>query len=273
MVALAASCATLLDADGDYHEVAGTGGTATTSTTTAGGGGTAGSGLGGEAGAGGGAAGGAGGGGGGGPILWHSWMAASDSLGVRITAGGFTADIDLYRSASLTDLSIDGLFDEFHAPHHPDDFNHVESYWARDSNPSAYPYGGKSTVQRGDDTGETGAPAPLGVFDFQIHPPNTSRLAVMAFIAPVAGQVRASDLAVRRVHDQGGDASLHLHFPCSGAALESLQATNDRAWVVSTQTHDLGFLAAGDRVCFGVSRDDNYNYDAVEIAWTLATQP
>ncbi len=271
-----ASCANIIGADGDYYDVgaSGTGGAAASSGTggaggasstgSAGQGGSTNGGQGGEAGAGG-----AGGAGGSAPIVWSSWDVVSDAGGARVTAGNTTATIELYRSVSLTDLSVEATFDQFYVGPHPDGFNHVESYWALAVSANAYPYGGKSTVDRGNDTGETAMPMPLGVRDLQLHPPNTDQLVVVAFVAPVAASYTATDLAVRRVHDQGEYASLVLHSPCNAPGLVSLQAANDRAWVVATQSYPLGSLSAGERICFGVSRDDNYSWDAVEVSWTI----
>ncbi len=282
-VVAGASCANIIGVDGDFYEVgaSGTGGAAASSATgTAGAGGasstgsagqggsTGGGGQGGEAGAGG-----AGAAGGSVPIVWRSWEVVSDGGGARVTGGGTTATIELYQSVSLTDLSIEAAFNQYHVGPHPDAFNHVETYWALNVSSNAYPYGGKSTVDRGDDTGETAMPMPLGVRDLQLHPPNVDKLVVMAFVAPVAASYTASDLAVRRVHDLGGNASLVLHSPCSAAGLVSLQAANDRAWVVSAQSYALGSLSSGDRICFGVSRDDSYAWDAVEVSWTITADP
>ncbi|MBW2453593.1 MAG: hypothetical protein JRI68_03745 [Deltaproteobacteria bacterium] len=267
------SCATLIGADGDYYEVGttGTGGGASSSTGTAGAGGASSSSTSGQGG--GGQGGGVAGAGGVAPILWSSWDVVSDDLGARVTAGGQTASVELYRSVSLTDLTVDAAFDQYHAGPHPEAFNQLETYWAFGTNPSTYPYAGKSTINRGDDTGELSPPSPLGVRDFQLHPPDTDQLVVMAFVVPVAAAYTASDLAVRRVHYEGGNASLVLHSPCNDPALTSLQAQNDQTWVVSTPSYGLGNLVPGDRICFGVSRDDGFAWDAVEVAWTLTAQP
>ncbi len=270
---VATSCATLIGADGDYYEVGttGTGGGASSSGGAAGDGGASSASSSGQGG--GGEGGGVAGAGGVAPIQWSSWDVVSDPQGARVTGGGQTATIELYRSLSLTDLASDGAFVQYHAGPHPDGFNRLETYWARNTDPAAYPYAGKSTVNRGDDIGELSPPMPLGVRDFQLHPPNADRLVVMAFVVPLAGAYTASGLAARRVHHEGGNASLVLHSPCDGDALISLQAQNDQHWVVSTASFGLGNLVVGDRICFGVSRDDNFAWDAVEVAWTLTAQP
>ena len=141
---------------------------------------------------------------------------------------------------------------------------------------NAYPYAGKSTVDRGSDGGEGAVPMPMGVRDFQLHPPNVDRIAAMAFVVPVAGAYTGTGVAARRVstNGNGDDATLVLHAPCGNATpVVSLQAKNDNDWVSSGQPHDLGSFNIGDRICFGVSRDGNFNADATEIAWTLTVEP
>jgi len=51
----------------------------------------------------------------------------------------------------------------------------------------------------------------------------------------------------------------------------SIEATNDRAWVVDENKYELGELTAGKRIYFAVDRgvNDNYYYDATEISWTV----
>jgi len=217
---------------------------------------------------------GAGGAGGVPTVVWNSWDVTTDTGSTEVVGGVHTASIELYQSVSLTDFSVDAAFEQYHSASHPEAFNNVESYWALlGSSALTYPYGGKSTVARGDGVNESATPQPLAVFDLQLHPPDTDKLVVMAFVAPIAGDYTATNIAVRRVDDRGDTARLVLHSPCGGSSLVSLQATDDQAWVVSPIPYALGSMNVGDRICVGVSRDGNFFWDAVEVAWTLTAQP
>ena len=206
--------------------------------------------------------------------MWNSWDVVTNGSTPQVSGNGYAADIAFYRSVSLTDLAIDITFDQFHAGPHPDSFNNIEMYWATNSNAGTYPYAGKSTLDRGNDNGETAAPQPLNVRDLQLHPPDADKLTVMAFAAPLAATYTVSNLALRRVDSAGDLASVQLHAPCTAGSLEKLQAAgNNQAWVVSSQPYALGQMSAGERICFGVSGVGDYGWDAVEIAWTLTAQP
>jgi hypothetical protein len=148
-----------------------------------------------------------------------------------------------------------------------DRFNHCERYWAHA--PKRYPYAGRSLVGRGGDAGERGAPAPLRVRDLQLHPPDSDRLTVAAFIAPVDGRYRVRDLGVRRVDARGGPVRYVVH-DAQRRRVATLKATPDRAWVWERRGFDLGALRAGDRIHFAVAREGDYGWDAAEIAWTVS---
>ena len=208
------------------------------------------------------------------PVVWSSWEVVVDDAGARVTSDGQIATVELFESNSLADLGVAIAFDQFHSVVHPEAFNKVETYWATASDPNTYPYAGKSTVDRGMDNGEGAVPLPMGVRDLQLHPPDVDRLVAMAFVVPIAGAYTATDVAARRVDGGGDDATLVLHAPCTDTnAVVSVQAGNDGDWVSSGQSHDLGSFDVGDRICFGVSRTDVFDFDATEIAWTLTLEP
>jgi len=131
-----------------------------------------------------------------------------------------------------------------------------------------YSYAGKSSDDRGSDTAESNAPAPLGVRDLQLHPPNNSHLTVAAFVAPHDGYYTVSDLAVRRVYSEGGSVTYKV-FDSSQELITSLQASNNRIWVIDGNTYILGNLSADDRIYFAVDNYEGYSFDATEIAWTV----
>nr|HQH71052.1 hypothetical protein [bacterium] len=190
--------------------------------------------------------------------LPEGWTVVSTGQGgTAQTGGSFTPGLD------------QGLFSVFNAAPHEEDFNHVNQFWSNFQN-GGYPYAGKSTVPRGDDEFETGAPEPLGVMDLQLHPPSNPHLTVAAFTAPVAGVYTVSGLAVRRVFYEG-ESVTYLVFDSGKNQLASLQAFQDQMWVADDQSYPAGNLQAGDRIYFAVSNDGDYGWDATEVAFTVTT--
>ncbi len=190
--------------------------------------------------------------------LPEGWTVVSTGQGgTAQTGGSFTPGLD------------QGLFSVFNAAPHEEDFNHVNQFWSNFQN-GGYPYAGKSTVPRGDDEFETGAPEPLGVMDLQLHPPSNPHLTVAAFTAPVAGVYTVSGLAVRRVFYEG-ESVTYLVFDSGKNQLASLQAFQDQMWVTDDQSYPAGNLQAGDRIYFAVSNDGDYGWDATEVAFTVTT--
>jgi len=152
-------------------------------------------------------------------------------------------------------------------------FNEVGDFWANSPGAEAYPYAGKSTVNRGSGSGESNTPEPTDVRDLQLHPPETDHLTVAEFLVPFDGVYSVSDLAARRVYKQG-EISTYRVFDDSKNQITSLTASNDRAWVKDENKYELGSLSAGDRIYFSVDKgeDDNYYYDATEIAWKVTAK-
>jgi ferric-dicitrate binding protein FerR (iron transport regulator) len=207
---------------------------------------------------------------------WRSWdvvMNPGEGLQAVVpdVSGRKAARLELYESG--TDGGVDpgrrlALFTRGrHVDFGSNDrFNHADQYWSHE--PKQYPYAGKSLVGRGEDVGERGAPLPLRVRDLQLHPPNSDRLTVAAFVAPVDGVYRVGGLGVRRVDARGGPVRCLVVDPQRRLVTE-LTATPDRAWVWEPRGFVLGTLQAGDRIHFAVARQGDYGWDAAEIAWTV----
>jgi len=177
------------------------------------------------------------------------------------------ADLEFYESTNDDGVSKDALFRRFISDPHADPDTHVDDYWAFRA--GAYVYVGLSTVGRGSDSGESNTPAPTGVIDITMHPPDNNHLTVAAFIVPTSGNYSVSNLAVRRVASDGTTVTLKVFNP-SQSQIASLQATNNQDWVIDTGgPYDLGSLTAGDRIYFAVDNDGSFAFDSTEIAWTV----
>jgi len=199
-------------------------------------------------------------------INWYSYdvMMSSGSPKATVTGGSITANLELYESSNAdgvdqgTELStyVDGT--------HSDGFSNVQTYWHSGS----YPYAGKSTITRGDDTGEANTPDPTGVYDLQLHPPNNTNLTVCAFVIPVNGKYNISGLAARRIASGGVNTTLKV-FDGTKTLIAEITATNDQDWVTDAGEYDLGTLSADTKIYFAVDNTDGYSYDATEIVWTV----
>jgi hypothetical protein len=209
----------------------------------------------------------------GGKYTWHSYNVITNTgiLPVTVTniEGTTPTLIELYQSLDKGGVEKENLFNVFSAAHF-DRFNNVLDIWSNFAGPDAYPYGGKSKIDRGLDSGESNTPEPNGVRDLQLHPPSSDSLTVAAFMVPLNGKYRISDLAVRRVHNQG-DIVTYKVFDQSKNQIVTLTASNDRAWVTDEKIYNLGSLSAGDWIYFAVHKgeNDNYYWDATEITWTI----
>ena len=161
------------------------------------------------------------------------------------------------------------LLDTYTTGVHFEGFNRVERMWSANAANEFYPYVGKSTVNRGADVGESNTPAPTGVRDLQLHPPNNLHLTVAAFRVAESGNYSVSELAVRRVDGTAGQTVRLRLFNAQGVELANLQASSNRAWVRSTSTFSLGNLVAGNYIYFAVDGDGGFGWDATEIAWQV----
>jgi hypothetical protein len=204
--------------------------------------------------------------------IWRSFDVIMNPTSPQATVtdgNAVTADLEFYESTDNDGVNKDSLFDTYTDGYHEDGFNHAEHIWAYTSGVDAYPYAAKSTVARGSDSGEANTPAPSGVFDLQLHPPENDHVTVAAFVVPVAGDYTVYDLGVRRVWWEGSLAGYKV-FDQSKSLLTHIVATTDQDWVTDPNTYNLGTLQASDRIYFAVDREDaNYFWDATEIIWTI----
>jgi hypothetical protein len=208
-----------------------------------------------------------------GEIIWHSYDVVTNTGFQPVTVldqngANFTV-VKLYESSNTGGVARGSLFGVFNSDLHLDSFNHVDNFWCNLSVSDAYPYAGKSSVDRGADSGESGTPTPFGVKDLQLHPPENPHLVVAAFVAPHDGYYAVSDLAARRVHHEGETVTYRL-FDSDQTELSRIVATQDQAWVSDESVYVLGALGQGDHIYFGVGRGDaHYFWDATEIVWTV----
>ena len=203
---------------------------------------------------------------------WRSFdvvMNPSGSPQATVTDGNaVTANLEFYESTNNDGVNKSSLFGTYTAGSHTDFFNHAEHLWG-DTSGGPYPYAAKSTVARGFDGGEANTPAPSGVLDLQLHPPENNHLTVAAFIVPTAGDYSVYDLAVRRVWYEG-DVVGYKVFDEDKNLLTHIVASTNQDWVTDSNTYNLGSLQAGDRIYFAVDREDaHYYWDAAEIIWTI----
>ena len=201
--------------------------------------------------------------------IWHSYDVATQSgspqATLRDSLGLKTTTLEFYESVNNGGVDKGGLLSLFVPGLHAEGFNLLEKFWTVSS---AYPYAGKSSVNRGSDTGETNTPAPAGVRDLQLHPPENGHLVVAAFKVPEPGAYSVYNLAARRP-SSGGATVRYKVFNAQKSLIVNLQATNSSSWARDPQTYNLGNLIAGDTLYFAVDRDGTYTFDAAEIAWTI----
>lgn len=208
-------------------------------------------------------------------IVWNSYdvsmrstldpqaVVYSDDLSLHTT-------VEFYQSANDFGVDKKALFSDFNPGSHPNSKSFVRDYWGNGTG-NTFPYAGKSTVGRGSEAGEGNVPFPLGVLDLQLHPPNSNKLVVSAFVVPIDGNYQLSDLAVRRLSSSSGTVKYRI-FNHAKEQIHMLTATNNQDWVSHSSVVALGALAAGDRIYFAVDRDGSYTSDFTEIAWTITKQ-
>lgn len=209
------------------------------------------------------------------PLVWHSWdVEIQSGPGPQATvldeSGLVTATLDLYESGADLSAQPGTLLDSFDAEH--PDVTSQDAATVRWDDSSRYPYIAKNMTARS----AVSDPAPAGVFDLQLHPPNNGHYAVAAFVVPVAGRYVVSDFAARHILADAGEswAGLVLGNAPSAVLSDILTPTNDQLWESQLGTVDLGDLPANERICFGVYRSfdfDNFG-DATELSFTLTAQ-
>jgi hypothetical protein len=209
-------------------------------------------------------------------LRWRSYDAVlrmSTPATVPSESDGPPATLEIYESADDDGVRRGSALDELVEAPHGESFNHVARIWTASgastgADPDC-PYVGKSTVGRGEDQGEAGAAPPLGVHDLQLYPPPNDHLVVVAFVVPVGGEYRVSDLGARRV-STAGDTIRYEVFAPTRAREATLLAGRDGAWVRDPEQHRLGHLRPGDRIYFGVNRDGDDRSDATQISFSVA---
>jgi hypothetical protein len=203
---------------------------------------------------------------------WNSWevttQAGSPQAVVTSVSGGLKANVDFYESTNDNGIIKGSLFSIFASGAHQESFNNIAAFWSNVAGLSAYPYAGKSTVDRGSDAGETNAPAPLGVRDLQLYPPSNNHTTVAAFRIPQNGWYNIYNIKLRRVLNTGNNARLRV-FNAQGTLLVSLNATNNRQWVSTGTLFTLPDLKSGQYIYFAVDRNGDSVGDATEISWTI----
>ena len=203
------------------------------------------------------------------PMISESWnsydtqMSTGNSQATLTGSNGTIANLEFYESTDNNGVAQGNLFTDYNIGAHPDAFNNAEMVW---SNDGTYPYVAKSTVGRGSDDGEGGTPSPFGVNDLQMHPPSSDNLTVSAFVAPVTGEYQVLNLAARRVSPNVGGTSFKV-FDQNQNLIAELSVDN-QTWVTNSDSFILN-LSANDRIYFAADREDIYNFDALEVSWTV----
>jgi poly(3-hydroxybutyrate) depolymerase/methionine-rich copper-binding protein CopC len=207
-------------------------------------------------------------------IIWNSYDIVMQSQQTQqgklsSTDNSINATVEFYQSTENTKVTRGTLFPVFNPGDHPNSNSATTSYWANVTG-NAFPYAGKSKVPRGNQHND---PSPTGVFDLEMHPPNSDKLTVAAFIVPAAGNYSISNVAVRRIYYTTSGTSTLRVFDNHAVEIFSITGNNSLNWISNTTTYDLGSLNTGERIYFGIDRDANYASDFTEIAWTITMTP
>lgn len=202
---------------------------------------------------------------------WHSHEAtlqAGSPQGVIVPQGDApAAHLSFYEAVDDTTVDVGEPFPTFEPGPHPEPFNAVDHYWTNGL-VKPYPYAAKSTMPRGMGMGEVNPPGPLGVLDMQFHPPQLSRLTVAAFTVPADGTYVVTGVAARKVEAMGGNATFKIFGPTK-VLVTSIKVNPTRGWYHKSGVYPLGALVTGDRVYFALDRDEEFGYDATELAWVV----
>lgn len=210
------------------------------------------------------------------PLVWHSWDVQILSVGsaeqavLNDVTGSVKAAVELYESGSDFSVVPGTPFGDYDAVH-PDNASQ-QSETVRYQG-SIYPYAGKSLTPRvsGDE------PAPSGVYDLQLHPPNDDRFVVAAFVTPSAGRYVVTDFGAHRFLSDAGASYVAILLGSDpdvpgGIESEILFPSDDGVWQTQDGPIDLGMLSQNERICFAVYRgliDMNAFGDATEVSFTI----
>lgn len=151
---------------------------------------------------------------------------------------------------------------------HPESFNNLHKYWYSDH---GYPYVGFSSVPRGSDKSEKGHQKPLGMYDLQMHPPAKGcDMVASSFEVPKTGEYQIRNFGVRKVSAQGKKAQVRIHNQ-SGTIIHSIDLQSTE-WIFTKDPVNMGSLTKGEKFYFSVHSKDDYEWDAVEISWSIESQ-
>lgn len=208
------------------------------------------------------------------PLQWNSSdivLSGINSNGaLKDTTGTVSASILFYQSANIGGIDEGTLFTQYTNVPHTGAFNHLDPFYSFLPG-DGYPYAGKSSVGRGNDTNEANTPSPTGVMDLQLHPADNGTYTVAEFVIPKTGTYFIPNLGVRRVDGNPGQSSRLKVYGPQKNLIANLQTTS-QAWTVDNTEHSLGQLNQGDKVYFAVDGDGSYAWDATEITWSLKSQ-
>lgn len=208
-------------------------------------------------------------------------MNASSAIATvaAVENAGVVADVRLYESTNDDGVTEGSLFDAYTttalAPAAAN-YDGAAGIWYRSGGPSwDIPAWGKSAIARGSDPDETSTPVPTGVYDLQGQTPNSAKLTVAAFVAPVGGTYTISSLYARRTTAWAAGTTTFKVFDSSASLVASIVAGNagvaDPAWKAVSGAGALGpyTLAAGDKLYFALDSDGVPDNDATEVAFTI----
>lgn len=209
-------------------------------------------------------------------IVWHSWnVEIRSGSGPHATvfddAGELTASLELYESGADLSAQPGTPFDTFDSQHA--DVASQDAGTVRRDDASGYPYVAKNLTARATDD-----PPPSGVFDLQLHPPNSAHFVVAAFVVPVDGRYVVTDFGAHRLLTDPSSSwsAVLLGSSPSTPLSEILTPDADTVWELQAGAVDLGDLAQNERICFAVYRgleDLDAFGDATEVSFTITLDP
>lgn len=215
-----------------------------------------------------------------GTLIWNSHDVMPTGVNSLATindiSGSVAATIEFYESTNIGGIDKGTLFTQYTAVNHIEAHQKVNKFYSFESG-GGHPYAGKSNVGRGSDTGEVNTPAPFGVFDLMLHPPDNERLLIAEFRAPVSGTYVISNLGTRRIDPTTGQLAAFKVYNNAKNLLISIPANAPTAWTTNTQQFSLN-LNQDDKIYFAVDPLGRNWWDSIEVAWTItattgSTQP
>lgn len=205
-------------------------------------------------------------------VVFHSYNMeiSEEEAKAIIRSGNYNGYLDFYESSDNRGVAKGATFVAYNKEPHPELFNKVHKYWESNAL-SGYPYIGRSMVGRGNDDLEVGACSPSGVFDLQMHPPDSEHSIVAAFNVPVTGDYLITNLGIRRISGESGRVSLNV-FNQERLKIASI-ATDSQAWSFYKENLLLSGLKVGEKIYISVYNEDGFDYDASEVTWSIVLNP